>query len=127
MKAIRRAMPVVVTDDPVGSRAFYVDLLGFTLAMEHAGFLMLKSPTVPTTQLILAWADPNAMDPQVARVDISTEVADVDAAHADALARGLDIVYPLTDEPWGIRRFFVREPSGTVVNVASHIDSPGGG
>jgi uncharacterized glyoxalase superfamily protein PhnB len=54
-------------------------------------------------------------------VDISTEVADVDAAHADALARGLEIVHPLTDEPWGIRRFFVREPSGTVVNVASHI------
>jgi uncharacterized glyoxalase superfamily protein PhnB len=45
----------------------------------------------------------------------------VNAAHADALARGLDIVYPLTDEPWGIRRFFVREPSGTVVNVASHL------
>jgi uncharacterized glyoxalase superfamily protein PhnB len=61
------------------------------------------------------------MDPQVARGDVSAEVADVDAAHADALARGLDIVYPLTDEPWGIRRFFVREPSGTVVNVAGHI------
>ena len=61
------------------------------------------------------------MDPEVQRVDMSVEVADVNAAHADALARGLDIVYPLTDEPWGIRRFFVREPSGTVVNVASHL------
>jgi catechol 2,3-dioxygenase-like lactoylglutathione lyase family enzyme len=125
MKGIRRAMPVVVTEDPAGSRAFYVDFLGFTVAMEHAGFLMLKSPTVPTTQVILAWDDPRAMDPQVARVDISTEVSDVDAAHADALARGLDIVYPLTDEPWGIRRFFVREPSGTVVNVAGHIADAG--
>jgi catechol 2,3-dioxygenase-like lactoylglutathione lyase family enzyme len=121
MTGVRRAMPVVVTDDPQGSRDFYEGLLGFTVAMEHDGFLMLKSPDVPTTQVILAWADPNAMDPQVARVDISTEVADVDAAHADALARGLEIVHPLTDEPWGIRRFFVREPSGTVVNVASHI------
>ncbi len=25
-----------------------------------------------------------------------------------------------TDEPWGIRRFFVRDPDGVVVNVASH-------
>ena len=65
--------------------------------------------------------EPTAMDPEVQRVDMSVEVADVNAAHADALARGLDIVYPLTDEPWGIRRFFVREPSGTVVNVASHL------
>jgi uncharacterized glyoxalase superfamily protein PhnB len=52
---------------------------------------------------------------------MSIEVANVDDAHADALARGLEIVYPLTDEPWGVRRFFVREPSGTVVNVATHI------
>ena len=65
--------------------------------------------------------EPTAMDPEVQRVDMSVEVADVNAAHADALARGLDIVYPLTDEPWGVRRFFVREPSGTVVNVASHL------
>ncbi len=127
MKAIRRAMPVVFTDDPQGSRAFYEDFLGFTVAMEQPGFLMLKSPSVPTTQVILAWADPNVMDPQVHRLDISTEVGDVDAAHADALARGLEIVYPLTDEPWGIRRFFVREPSGRVVNVTGHIADLGGG
>ena len=121
MTGIRRAMPVVFTDDPHGSRAFYVEFLGFRVAMEQDGFLMLQSPDVPTTQVILAWAHPRVMDPQVHRLDISTEVADVDAAHADAVARGLEIVYPLTDEPWGIRRFFVREPNGRVVNVTSHI------
>jgi catechol 2,3-dioxygenase-like lactoylglutathione lyase family enzyme len=121
MKPIRRAMPVVVTDDPPGSRGFYEDVLGFIVAMEQPGFLMLRSPSVPTTQVLLTWADPEGMDPRAPRVDMSVEVEDVDAAHADALGRGLEIVYPLTDEPWGIRRFFVREPSGTVVNVASHI------
>ena len=126
MTAIRRAMPVVFTDDPDGSRAFYEDFLGFTVGMEQPGFLMLRSPSVPTTQVLLAWADPDVMDPQVHRIDMSIEVADSGAAHADAVARGLDIVYPLTDEPWGVRRFFVREPSGTVVNVASHIADLGG-
>jgi len=29
-------------------------------------------------------------------------------------------VYPLTDEPWGVRRFFVRDPNGVVLNVMSH-------
>ena len=129
MTGIRRAMPVVFTEDPQGSRAFYEEFLGLRVAMAQDGFLMLQSPTVPTTQVILAWADPNVMDPQVHRLDISTEVADVDAAHAEAVARGLEIVYPLTDEPWGIRRFFVREPSGRVVNVTTHIadlgDPPG--
>ncbi len=121
MDGIRRAIPVVHTDDPEGTRAFYVDLLGFRVAMDQGGMFMLVSPTVPTTQVIVAWASDDASDPEVLRVNISVEVADVDAAHADAVARGLDIVYPLTDEPWGIRRFFVREPSGTVVNVASHV------
>ena len=119
--SIRRAMPVVVTEDPAGTRAFYVDFLGFEARMEEDGFLMLASPGVPTTQLIVCWTHATAMDPSVQRVDISIEVGDVDAAHADAVARGLKVVYPLTDEPWGVRRFFVREPSGTVVNVASHI------
>ena len=34
------------------------------------------------------------------------------SSHAQALRRGDDIVYPLTDEPWGVRRFFVRDPNG---------------
>jgi predicted enzyme related to lactoylglutathione lyase len=121
VEGIRRAIPVVHTDDPEGTRAFYVDLLGFRVAMDQGGMFMLVSPSVPTTQVIIAWASEDASDPQVLRVNMSVEVADVDAAHADAVERGLDIVYPLTDEPWGIRRFFVREPSGTVVNVASHV------
>jgi catechol 2,3-dioxygenase-like lactoylglutathione lyase family enzyme len=123
MTAIRRAMPVVRTGDPQGSRAFYVGVLGFDVAMDHPGFLMLRSPTVPTTQVLLTWDDPTPgpMDTQAPPIDMSVEVEDVDAAHAEALAAGLEIVYPLTDEPWGVRRFFVREPSGTVVNVAAHI------
>jgi catechol 2,3-dioxygenase-like lactoylglutathione lyase family enzyme len=124
--SIRRAMPVVVTDDPQGSRDFYEGFLGFRVAMEMDGLLMLQSTSVPTTQVILSWQTATNVDEQVPRVDMSVEVADVDSAHADALARGLEIVYPLTDEPWGIRRFFVREPSGTVVNVAGHVAELGG-
>ena len=118
---IRRAMPVVITEDPAASRAFYEGVLGFRVAMEEDGLLMFVSPSVPTTQLIVAWESPTALDPAVREVHLSVEVADVDAAHADAVARGLEVVRPLQDEPWGIRRFFVREPSGRVVNVSSHI------
>ena len=60
--------------------------------------------------------------PQISEAKVSVEVEDVDALHAEAVPRrGLEIVYPLTDEPWGIRRFFVREPDGTVINVAQHV------
>ena len=45
----------------------------------------------------------------------------VDAAHAAALQRGLRVVYALRDEPWGVRRFFVEDPSGTIINVLAHL------
>ena len=37
-------------------------------------------------------------------------------------AAGAEIVYPLTDEEWGLRRFFVRDPNGAVINVTEHRD-----
>jgi uncharacterized glyoxalase superfamily protein PhnB len=52
---------------------------------------------------------------------ISIEVADVDEVHSRAVLRGLNIVYPLRNEPWGVRRFFVTDPNGTVINVLCHI------
>ena len=51
---------------------------------------------------------------------ISVEVPDVDAVHATAVEQDSEIVYPLRDEEWGVRRFMLREPSGTIVNVLSH-------
>jgi uncharacterized glyoxalase superfamily protein PhnB len=40
--------------------------------------------------------------------------------HAKAVTLGLHIVYPLTDEPWGVRRFFVTDPNGIIINLLSH-------
>jgi catechol 2,3-dioxygenase-like lactoylglutathione lyase family enzyme len=47
---------------------------------------------------------------------------DVDVAYAEARRRGYEIVHPLTEEPWGVRRFFVRAPDGNVINIVSHRD-----
>ena len=118
---IRRAMPVLVTEDPGAAREFYVDYLGFRVGMDQPGLLMLVSTSTPTTQLIVAWETPDALDPDVCTLDVSIEVADVDAAWDEALAGELEIVRPIRDEPWGIRRFFVRDPAGHVLNIASHI------
>lgn len=44
----------------------------------------------------------------------------VDAAYADAVRRRLEIVHPLQDEDWGVRRSYVRTPDGTVVDLVRH-------
>lgn len=53
---------------------------------------------------------------------ISVDVSDVDAAYTRAQRLGYEIVHPLTDEAWGVRRFFVRDPHGNIVNIVGHPD-----
>jgi uncharacterized glyoxalase superfamily protein PhnB len=47
--------------------------------------------------------------------------ASLDTVHAKAVDGGFEIVHPLTDELWGVRRFFVRDPNGAVINVMQHL------
>lgn len=114
-------MPVLRREDPEQTREFFVDFLGFEAAVDEPGFMMLVSPDVPTTQLIVGDASVSAdAAEKLQEVDVSIDVGDVDAAYAQAQERGLDIVYPIRTESWGPRRFFVRLPGGTVVNVVGH-------
>jgi uncharacterized glyoxalase superfamily protein PhnB len=52
---------------------------------------------------------------------MSIGVDDVDAAYEQMVAGGAVIVHSLRDEPWGVRRFFVRDPNGKVVNVVANL------
>ena len=53
---------------------------------------------------------------------LTVEVGDVDAVYAEAVSGGYQIVYPLTDEPWGVRRFHVKDPNGVVIKVMNHLE-----
>ena len=118
---IRRAIPNLPVEDLAKSREFYAGFLGFDVAMDEEGFTMFASPSNRTAQITIADIHNPGQDRGVSEAHISVEVEDVDSLHADAVRRGLEIVYPLTDEPWGIRRFFVKDPDGTVINVAMHL------
>jgi catechol 2,3-dioxygenase-like lactoylglutathione lyase family enzyme len=100
------------------SRDFYVDVLGMTVAMEDP-VLDLQSPDNPTAEVIVGAQEMQGPTPSFG-LDVGDPAA-VDAAHDEALRRGLRVVYPLTDEPWGVRRFFVEDPGGTIVNVLAHV------
>ncbi len=71
------------------------------------------------------WRRPSsALPPRAARAhpvpDLSIEVDDVDEVYRRAIAGRLEIPYGITDEPWGVRRFYVRDPFGRLVNILSH-------
>ncbi|MBV9846357.1 MAG: VOC family protein [Kutzneria sp.] len=113
-------MPNVVAEDLAASKAFYSGFLGLEVRMDEPGFLMLCSPSNPTAQLTVV-SGASDWDPNTCRTTMAVEVDDIDAVHAQAKAQGVKIVYPITDEPWGVRRFFVEAPDGGVINVNSHI------
>lgn len=85
--------------------------------MNEDGMMMFASESTPTTQLIVTWDSPTGVDPDVRNVHISVEVEDVDAAYISAQTAGYEIVRAVQNEPWGIRRFFVRDPAGQVMNL----------
>ena len=111
-----RAVPNLTSTSPRDSAAFYGAILGLRVVMDQGWIVTLADPERSQVQLSLMSHD--ATGPTVAAASI--EVTDVDAAHAAALAAGAEIVHPLTNEPWGVRRFFVRDADGNVVNVLAH-------
>ena len=117
----RRVVPNFRSDLSAANREFYGDVLGFDVGMDMDWIVTFVSPSNPTAQLSLIRDDASAhMHP-----DASIEVDDVDATHAKVVEQELEIVYALTDEPWGVRRFFVRDPNGMVINVMSHRSGSG--
>lgn len=115
---IRRIVPDIISGDIEGSRKFYGDFLGMELAMDMDWILTFVSPKNPTAQVTLL----KKSDSGIPVPDISIEVEDVDVLHAQAVENGFEIVYPITDEPWGVRRFFVTDPNGKIINIVGHRD-----
>jgi catechol 2,3-dioxygenase-like lactoylglutathione lyase family enzyme len=114
--SVIRVVPDIHSEHLDESREFYVGLLGFTVAMDMGWIMTLASPTHPAAQLTVMRHDASS---QIVP-HVTVQVADVDAIHAEAVRRGVPVVYPLTDEPWGVRRFFVRDPNGIVLNIMCH-------
>ncbi|PBC85863.1 hypothetical protein SAMN05428945_6675 [Streptomyces sp. 2224.1] len=117
--SVRRVVPDLQSDALEENRTFY-GLLGFEEVMNLGWVMTLASPANPTAQLTFMTHDKTAP----VTPDMSIEVDDVDTVHAALLAAGAEIVRPLRDEEWGVRRFFVKDPNDRVVNVLSHRAPP---
>jgi len=99
-------------------RKFYADLFGLETIMDLGWIVTLTSRETALTQIsILSEGGSGAPVP-----DLSIEVDDVDEVHRRAREMGCRFVRDLTDEPWGVRRFFVVDPTGKTLNVLSHLD-----
>ena len=115
---LHRIVPNLNVDDAATGHDFYEEFLGLRQEFDLGWVASFRSPTNPSVQVSLVAGDASAPE----QSSLTVAVDDVEDAYAEAQRRGYEIVHPLTHEPWGVRRFFVRDPHGVVVNIAGHPD-----
>jgi catechol 2,3-dioxygenase-like lactoylglutathione lyase family enzyme len=113
--AVRRIMPYHQSRDFEATRAFYTRVLGLEEGEFGGGYIGFGSGPA---QVLFSPPDVQPVRPDMG-IDVESRDA-VDAAHAEAVGAGHEIVYGPVDEPWGVRRFFVRDPDGVVISVLAH-------
>jgi catechol 2,3-dioxygenase-like lactoylglutathione lyase family enzyme len=113
--AVRRIKPNILSDRFDESRAFYNGVIGLD-GGDGLDWILFFGTDQREVQLSVMKLDIKAH----VHPDVSIEVDNVDEVYQRANKAGAEIVYPLTVEEWGLRRFFVRDPNGAVINVTEH-------
>lgn len=116
---VKRIVANIATAEPKLAQAFYGDLFGLTLVMDH-GWIQTYAAEALMAVPQVSFANEGGSGAPVP--DLSIEVDDLDAVLERARAAGHAIVYGPAGEPWGVRRFFLHDPFGRLVNVLAHRD-----
>jgi catechol 2,3-dioxygenase-like lactoylglutathione lyase family enzyme len=112
---VRRIIPYHESRDFDATRAFYTRVLKLEEGTFGGGYIGFGSGQA---QVLFAPGGVQPLLPDMG-VDVGPRAA-VDAAHAEAVEAGHEVLYGPVDEPWGVRRFFVRDPDGVVISVLAH-------
>lgn len=116
---VKRIVADIHTPNVAAAKRFYQDVLGLDLLMDHGWIATYGSREEMSVQI--SFASQGGSDTPTP--DLSIEVDDVDAAFERMRGAGFPIEYGPADEPWGVRRFYVRDPFGKLINILAH--SPG--
>jgi catechol 2,3-dioxygenase-like lactoylglutathione lyase family enzyme len=113
---VKRIVANVAARDVSGARPFYQEVLGLDLLMDLGWIATFGSRETTTVQISVA-TEGGSGTPMP---DLSIEVDDLESALQRMREAGIPVEYGPVDEPWGVRRFFVRDPFGKLVNILAH-------
>ena len=114
--AVKRIVANIATQEPGLAVAFYGDILGLHVAMDLGWIMTLGAHGSAAPQLSFATQGGSGTPVP----DLSVEVDNLDEVHRRAVAAGLCIDYGPVAEPWGVTRFYVRDPFGRLINILAH-------
>ena len=115
---VKRIVSNIAGADPAAAKRFYQDVLGLDVLMDQGWIATFGSQQLMSLQISIA-SEGGSGTPVP---DVSIEVDDLDAARQAMISAGFNIEYGPADEPWGVRRFYVRDPFGKLVNILAHVD-----
>ena len=116
LMAVKRIVTNLAADKPESAATFYRDVLGLELLMDH-GWIQTYGNAEPMTVHVSIARGGGSGTPVP---DLSIEVDNLDEILARIHAAGITLEYGVAEEPWGARRFFVRDPLGNLVNILQH-------
>ena len=115
---VRRIVANIAANETATAKAFYGAIFGLDVLMDMGWIVTFGSEEQMTVQMsVMTEGGSGTPVP-----DLSLEVDDLDDVLARLEQAGHRLVYGPTEEPWGVRRFFIRDPYGRLVNVLTHID-----
>jgi catechol 2,3-dioxygenase-like lactoylglutathione lyase family enzyme len=113
---VKRIMSNTATSELNKAATFYGDILGLELLMDHGWFQTYGSDAKMTVQV--SFGSEGGSGTSVP--DLSIEVDNIEAAIARFKKANVPIEYGPVSEPWGVRRFYVRDPFGKLINILQH-------
>jgi catechol 2,3-dioxygenase-like lactoylglutathione lyase family enzyme len=114
--AVKRIVPNIAAGKIEAARAFYGDILDMKVVMDH-GWIMTFAADASTTPQVSIASEGGSGTPVP---DLSIEVDNFDEVYRRAIEAGLAVEYGPSSEPWGVRRFYLRDPFGRLVNILTH-------
>ena len=115
--AVKRIVTNIGAAKVAAAQAFYGDVLGMAVAMDLGWIVTFAADASATPQISVAVEGGSGT--QVP--DVSIEVDDVDEIYERARAGGFAVEYGPVNEPWGVRRFYVRDPFDRLINILAHV------
>lgn len=113
---VKRIVVNIKTNDLSRAHQFYQDILELDVLMDHGWIKTLGNEEEAKVQI--SFAEQGGNDTEVP--DLSIEVDNVNEVYEKMKKAGFEITYELTNEDWGVRRFFVRDPFEKLINILSH-------
>lgn len=115
----------IITPKLAESKAFYQNVLGFTVTFENDFFVLLQQP-LGTAEISFLLPDHPSQQPLFhpsftgTGVYLTIEIPKVEQQYARIKSMGIPIHIDLRKEPWGDYHFAIVDPNGVSIDLVTY-------